>query len=114
MTALSLLSAAGCRSDTSLVNVRPVPVVAARLGADARQLVVSYRGGLGDCGLLARASASETAAEVVVAVSVGDKRGERGCDDLGVLRDVAVQLRDPLDARRLVDAMSRKPLEVRR
>lgn len=90
----------GVRAD--LVGVRPADVDAVYGTPDARELVVVFTGGNGDCGTPQRVDLAEDATTVRVGLHVGSPPG-KACADVAVQRGVAVTLEEPLGTRRVID-----------
>jgi hypothetical protein len=85
-----------------LVDVRPQPWDKARV-LDPRNVEVRFYGGIEECYGVSRVAVDYRRRSVVITVFAGRVPTAEVCIELAVLKAVRVELREPLDGRRLVD-----------
>ncbi|MEO3811288.1 hypothetical protein ABGB17_20025 [Sphaerisporangium sp. B11E5] len=85
------------------INPRPIAFERAEPSADGRSLKVYWWSGVEPCHVLDRVEVKEAAGSVTVTLFEGPSEPDAICVQIAVHKVTTVQLKAPLDARRIVD-----------
>ncbi|MFC6079569.1 hypothetical protein [Sphaerisporangium aureirubrum] len=91
------------RPEGNTINPRPIPFEQTEPSADGRSLKVYWWSGVEPCHVLDRVEVKEAAGSVTVTLFEGPSEPDAICVQIAVRKMTTVDLKAPLDDRRIVD-----------